>query len=208
TGELGSPGMGEARPRLRLELVAGEVLRLELERVVEVGLEVGGGLARNPVDEIERDVVESGITEMMHAPPDVVRTGNTLEHLEERRPERLGADRDARDAGVTQRAGELRRHGLGIRLDGDLLGRRERFEQALEIRQRGEGRRAAPEEDRLERLREPAALELELPQQRVDVGGVLPAPADDGYEVAVAAAMGAERQMDVEVPGSAHEPFP
>ena len=51
--QLRSPGMGEARPRLRLELVTGEVLRLERECVVEVGFEVGGALAGYPVDEIE-----------------------------------------------------------------------------------------------------------------------------------------------------------
>ena len=97
-GQLLSPGVGEARPRLRLELVAGEVLRLERERVAEVGLEVGGALAGDPVDEIERDVVKSGITEMMHGAPDVVRAGNTLEHLQQLRPEGLGAERNARHA--------------------------------------------------------------------------------------------------------------
>jgi hypothetical protein len=45
--------MCEASPRLRLELVAGEVVRLERERVVEVAGEVGGALARDPVDEVE-----------------------------------------------------------------------------------------------------------------------------------------------------------
>src|SRR5207244_10777561 len=34
--ELLSPGVGEARPRLGFELVAGQVLRLERERVAEV----------------------------------------------------------------------------------------------------------------------------------------------------------------------------
>src|SRR5207253_4339056 len=81
--QLLSPGVGEARPRLRLELVAGEVLRLEREGVVEVGGEIGGALAGDPVDEIEGDVVKSGITEMMHGTPDVVRTGNALEHPQE-----------------------------------------------------------------------------------------------------------------------------
>ena len=44
---------GEARTRLRLELVAGEVLGLEREGLREVGVEVGGALAGNAVDEIE-----------------------------------------------------------------------------------------------------------------------------------------------------------
>src|SRR5581483_11310766 len=36
--ELRSPGLGEARSRLRLELVAGEMLRRERERVAEIRL--------------------------------------------------------------------------------------------------------------------------------------------------------------------------
>ena len=97
--ELSSPGVGEARPRLRLELVAGQVLRLERERVAEVRLQIGGALAGDPVDEIERDVVKSGIAKMMHGASDVVWLGNTLEHLEQSRPERLRAERDAIRAG-------------------------------------------------------------------------------------------------------------
>ena len=92
----------EPRPRLRLELVAGEVLGLEREGVREIGIEVGGALARDPVDEIERDVVESGITESLNGPPDVAGTGNALEHLEQLRPERLRAERDAIHAAFAQ----------------------------------------------------------------------------------------------------------
>jgi hypothetical protein len=59
--ELHAVCMRESRPRLRLELVARKVLRLELERRCEIAVEIGGALAWNPVDEVERDVVESGI---------------------------------------------------------------------------------------------------------------------------------------------------
>ena len=48
------------------------------------------------------------------------------------------------------------------------------------------------------------ALELELREQRVDVARVVAAPADGGDEVAVAAAVRAERQVDVEMPRAAH----
>ena len=54
--------VGETGARLRLELVRRKVLRLERKGIVEIGLEVGGLLARDAVDEIERDVVNSGIT--------------------------------------------------------------------------------------------------------------------------------------------------
>ena len=73
--------VGEAGARLRLELVRGDVLRLEREGIVEIGLEVGGLLARDAVDEIERDVVNSGITKSVDRAPDVVRLGNTVEHV-------------------------------------------------------------------------------------------------------------------------------
>ena len=51
------------------------MLRLERKGVREVRLEIGGALARNAVDEIERDVVEPGITESMDRPSDVVGAG-------------------------------------------------------------------------------------------------------------------------------------
>ncbi len=72
----------EAGAGLCLELVCGDVLRLEREGLGEVAFEVGGALAGNPVDEIERNVVESGITENVDGAADVVRSGNTLEHVQ------------------------------------------------------------------------------------------------------------------------------
>ena len=38
------------------------MLRLQRERLAQIGVEVGGALAGDPVDEIERDVVKSDIT--------------------------------------------------------------------------------------------------------------------------------------------------
>jgi hypothetical protein len=204
--QLLSPGVGEARPRLRLELVAGQVLRLEREGVVEVRLEIGGALAGDPVDEIERDVAKSGITKMMHGAADVVRAGNTLEHLQQLRPEALRAERHARHARTAQGERELGGHRLGIRLDRHLRRRRQCVEQPHEIGQSGERRRAAAQEDRLEPAGKRAALELQLPQQRVDVCGVLPRAADDGDEVAVAAPVRAERQVHVQVACAAAHP--
>ena len=72
------------------------MLGRERQSLREVAIEVGGLLARDPVDEIERDVVERGITKSMNGPPDVVRTGNALEHLEQPGCERLRPDRDSR----------------------------------------------------------------------------------------------------------------
>jgi hypothetical protein len=84
--------MCEARPGLGLELVAREVLRPEGDRLAEVALEVGGLLARDPVDEVERDVVKSGITEMVEGPADGIGSGESLEGGEELRLEALRAE--------------------------------------------------------------------------------------------------------------------
>src|SRR5581483_1775256 len=69
-------------------------------------------------------------------------------------------------------------------------------------RQRG---RPAAEVDALELRREQRPLELELRQQRGDVALVLAVAADDGDEVAVAAAGRAERQVDVEMARAGHD---
>src|SRR4029079_15594003 len=99
-----APGVGEPRARLRLELVEGEVLRRERQSLREVVVEVGGLLARDPVDEIERDVVETVITKSMHCPPDVVGRGNALEHGEQPRCERLSSERYTREPDFVKRA--------------------------------------------------------------------------------------------------------
>src|SRR6185312_4136951 len=72
TFQLRAPGVREPRARFRLELVEGEVLRRERQSLPEVDVEIGGLLARNAVDEIERDVVEKGITKSMDSTADVV----------------------------------------------------------------------------------------------------------------------------------------
>ncbi len=179
------------------------MLGLQRESVAQVGIEVGGALAGNPVDEVERDVVKSGITESVDGTPDVVRAGPSLEHREEVRAEALGAERDAVHAAPPQQLGQLRGHRLRVCLDRHLVGRRQRAQQPLELCGSGERRGPAAKEDALQPRREGAPLERQLREQRVDVGGVLPGPALNGHEVAVTAARRAERQVHVEVPDRA-----
>ena len=205
--ELLAMRVGEARPMLGLELVTRQVLGPELESVGEVGIEIGGGLARNPVDEVERDVVKSGITKMVEGTPDGVRLDNTVEDLQQVRPEALHAQRDSIHTLRAQHAGELLRHGLGIRLDRHLACRRQRGQQALERGWLRKRRRAPAEKDRLQLRREPAALELELGEQPLDVIGVLGAPPDRRHEVAVAAPVRAEGKVHVEMPGAEDHDF-
>ena len=83
--------MGEARARLCLQLVTGDVLGLQRQRVAQVGVEIGGALAGDSVDEIQRDVVKLGIAKSFDGASDVVGPGLSVEHLEQPRPEALRA---------------------------------------------------------------------------------------------------------------------
>ena len=78
------------------------MLGLERERLREVALEVVGALARDAVDEIERDVVEPGVAKTCTARADVLGPRAALEHVEQVRLEALRAERDAVDAVLAQ----------------------------------------------------------------------------------------------------------
>ena len=172
--ELLAVRMREARARLRLELVAREVLGLERERLVQVALEVRGALAGDAVEEVERDVVKPGIPEMVERS-----AGRPLDRRAARarsssRGWKLCAPSETRVTPLSRRsAASCGRHRLRVRLDRHLLGAGQRAEQPLELAGIGERRRAAAEEDRLELRREHGPLELELREQRVDVRRVL-----------------------------------
>ena len=73
------------------------MLGLERERFGEVGVEVGGALAGDPVQEVERDVVKSGITTNVDGATDVLGLRAALEHGKKRRLERLCAKRHTVD---------------------------------------------------------------------------------------------------------------
>src|SRR6185436_20254605 len=113
---------------------------------------------------------------------------------------------DAADAVVTQQQGKGGRDRLRIGLDGDLRRRRERVERADERFGLREGGRATSHEHRLERAGENPALAVELREKRVDVAPMLLAAAHGGDEVAVAAAMRAEWQVDVQMADAARDP--
>ena len=191
--------MREPGSRLRLELVARQVLGLERQRVAQIAVEVGGALAGDPVQQVERDVVKIGITEMVERAPDSVRAGPPLEHLEQLGAEALRTERDTRHPMGAQKPGQLGRNGLRIGLDRHLRGRREPVEETGELGGRGEGGGPTSEEDRLELGSEDAPLELKLRQQRIDVPPVLAGTPHHSDEVAVSAAMPAEGEVDVQV---------
>jgi hypothetical protein len=197
--ELVSVRMREPGSGLRLELVAGEVIGFQSESLVEIAFEIGGLLARDPVDEVHRDVVNMDITQMVDRSADIVRLGPALQHLEELRLEGLYAQRDPGDPVLGEKLGHLRVDGLWVRLDRHLARGRQSREQAPERRRLRERRCPTSEEDGVQRLREDALLELQLGSEGIDVARVLLRPTDQRHEVAVAAAMRAERQVDVQV---------
>ena len=148
--ELRSVRVREAGARLGFELVGRDVLRFERKRLGEIVLEVGDALAGNAVDQVERNVVESGFTQHVDGAPDVVRAGSAFEHVEQSSVKGLSTERHAVDAVSAEELSQLGGHGLRIRLDRHLAGTRQRREQSFERRGLGERRRAAAEEDRLE----------------------------------------------------------
>ena len=184
-------GVREARARLRLQLVRGDVLGLERERLGEVALEVGGALARDAVDEIERDVVESGITQDGERRAGRRRAAQRDRARRRRRGwKRLRAERDAVDAAARAAApasSGVTVSGFASTVTSPRAG--SAASRRSSARGLGERRRAAAEEDRLELRREQAALELELARAaRRRSAPCSSAAADDGDEVAVAAA--------------------
>ena len=108
------------------------MLRLERQRLGQVALEVGLALAGNPVDQVERDVVEAGVAELVHRTADLVRRRAALQDVEQVRLEALRADRDPVDAVRAEECRERGRDGLRIRLDGRLRRGGQRFEEPRE----------------------------------------------------------------------------
>jgi hypothetical protein len=191
--------MGEPRAGLRLQLVVRDVLGRERKRFIDVEPEIGGALAGDAVQEVDRYVVKVGITEIVEGTPDVVRSRLTLEHLQEVLLEALRSERDPRHTARAQELRQLRRHRLGVRLHRQLQGRRHCFEQPPKGVGIGEGRRSPAEEDGLEPAGEHRPFELELGQERLDVTLVQAVSPHDRHEVAIAAAVSTERQVHVQV---------
>ena len=110
------------------------MLGLERERLGEVPLEVVPGLAGNPVQEVEREVVEAHLTEVGGRATHVVGSRPPLENVEEVRLEALRPERDPRHAVAAEECGDLGSDRLGVGLDGDLLRFGKGREQPRELR--------------------------------------------------------------------------
>src|SRR5215467_14745386 len=81
--ELDAMAVREPRSWLRFQLVPREMLRLERDRLVQIGVEVGGALARDAVQDVEGEVVESAIPKKGNGPAGGSRGRAPLEHGEQ-----------------------------------------------------------------------------------------------------------------------------
>ncbi len=124
------------------------------------------------------------------------------------RAPKLWAPSETRAPVPHQDIGERVVDGLGIGLHGDLGCRGQSVEQAIEQRRAEQRGRATADEDRLERYRQQRALAIKLGEQRVNVGTVPVLVPRHRDEVAVAAAMRAEGDVDVEVGDGRHQSPP
>ena len=157
----------------------------------------------------KRDVVKVGITESVHCASDVVGRGAALEHREQPRLEALGAERDAIHAVPPS----SRRASSGVTVSGfastvsSAAARQARSKRSSAAGSVNVGV-PPPTNTVSSGSASNAALQLELAEHRVHVRGVLTASPDRRHEVAVAAAMDAERHVHVEVPDVAAHFFP
>ena len=197
--QLGAVAVREARAGLRLELVVGEVLGLQRECLVDVAVELGAAHARHAEEQVEREVRHARSPQAADRLAHALGGGAPLEHLELRvrrttarraTPARRGAASAAASSSSTV-------SGLTSTVTSGAAGRPS---SSAPSRPRAEQRRrAAADEHRLERGREPLALLCQLGQHGRDVALVQRAVARHGHEVAVAAAVRAERDVHVEV---------
>ena len=82
------------------------MLRPERDRLGEIALEVVDALARDAVDQVERDVVEARVAERADRAADVVGARLALERLEQVGLEALRSERDAVDTVLAEQRGQ------------------------------------------------------------------------------------------------------
>ncbi len=146
------------------------MLRLEGERLGEIALEVGGALAGDAVDEIERDVVKSGIAKSVHGAPDVVRVRLPARASRAGAGAKLCAPSETRFAPPARSkaaSSGVTVSGFASTVTSPAAGSAASSRaSAAGLRER---RRAAAEEDGLDVIGEPVALEGQLREQCIDV---------------------------------------
>lgn len=147
-----------------------QAVRNVLERLAE-------RLSGQRVHQIEIEIRETGCMQFLDRTVRVRNAVDAAETLERMRPEALGSEGDAIDAGVAIAGEAAALHRAGIRLECDLGIRGEPsppaqcLEQPGELLRRKQTRRAAAEEDALDfPLADRGQFPLEIEEQRIEVG--------------------------------------
>ena len=201
---------GELRAVLDDQGVGGDVVGLERERSIQRSLPIGEGLPGGAVDQVDTNL-EARALRRCNRCADVLGPVRAVQRRQHMRHGRLHADREPGDSGVGERARNLIRHRVGVRLDCDLgaltdpEGVDGRFEHPCEIARRKKCRRASAEEDRVHRaqrsrIAQNPLRERDLRPERVGVivlTGAAQLAGGIGVEVAVAAPHTAERDVQI-----------
>ncbi len=186
------------------------MIRIQRDRGIQRRLPVGEGFAGSSVDQVDADV-ESGILRGVHRGANVLRLMCTVKGRQHVRYGRLHTDGQPRHSGIRQRARHRGRHGIRIRLDGDLgsIGDTERRNRGVhhprQIAGREQRRGSSTEEHGVHRpqragLAEHASCQGDLGAERVGVLVLTCAAQLSGgirVEVAVSAANPAERYVQI-----------
>ncbi len=164
-------------------------------------------LIRHRVDEVDADVGEARFPRQREGARGLRRVGLALEHRERARVESLHAEAEAVYPAIQPRGEPGLVRAGGVRLKGHLgVGRNievdpDELQQARREVGRQQAWRAASEVDGLQLLeRKSFTSKDQLALQRVDVIGHQPIHAGVGVEVAVAALVPAEGNVQVQVP--------
>ena len=203
----GRDALAERRRGLDGQRVRADVVGFEREHVVERRAPVVERLPRRPVDEIDADPLEANASREVDRARDVgtvVRAAQRGEHV---RAARLHAEREPVDSGPAVRRELGRVDRVGIALDRDLGARcaRDRVEHPHEQLGFEERRRAAAEEHaRRRRQRVDPRTALDVGDARVDVVDHEMRPVGPRREVAVVAAVRAERNVHVDAERIGH----
>lgn len=202
---------GELRSRLEGQVVGAQVFRLERDGLRQRPLPGSGGLAGEGEDQVEVDVVEPRGPDGAEGLDDLGGGVDPFEEGELRGVERLRPHRHPRHAGVPVPSEIVALDRSRVRLHRDLPGfqaeiPRHTLQDRPDPRGRKQRRRAAADEDRVDRHRTVLLPDPpEILEKRFLVGLMQFAGGGVRVEVAVPAFSDAERDVDVEA-GAVHRP--
>jgi hypothetical protein len=197
---LGEEGVGLDR-----QVVDRQVRRLERQRLLQVGLQLGQRLAGQRIHQVEVEGVE-GARGLLERGLRLRRVVHTAEHLQLAVVEALHADRQPGDAGLPVAAKAIALEGARIGFQRDLAARFQRQprahvgDQRFDALRREQARRAAADEDGVHAASpDERQRRLEVGAQRIEVARLRHAAGRFvRVEVAVRALLQAPREMDVQ----------